>query len=232
MKILVGCPTCSLYEYCLNEYASIVKQLGCDILLIDNSQHENYSLRLKEIGIPYLRSPYRDHARERVVESRNLLREVVLTRGYDYLLSLEQDVIPPLDVVKRLLSHKVNVVSGLYSTPRLMTRKRSDGSLVKIREDVPLATLIGAPGKARWMMPEEVREDRLLDVGGIGLGCVLIHRTILERIKFRYDPHTAAFDDMWFSRDVRALGEKIYLDTGVKCTHRTKRNWTWNDLNL
>lgn len=232
MKILVGCPTCYLYEYCLNDYASIVKQLGCDILLIDNSKDEIYSLTLKNLGIPYLRSTYRASARERVVESRNLLREIVLTKGYDYLLSLEQDVIPPLDIVDRLLNHHVKVVSGLYSTPRVMTRKRKDGSLVKVREEVPLATLIGEPGKARWMMPEEVKGERFLEVGGIGLGCVLIHRSILEKVKFRYDSTTAAFDDMWFSRDVRSLGEKIFLDTSVKCKHMTRRNWSWDSLRL
>tara|TARA_Y100000310_G_C20654610_1_gene801337 strand:- start:82 stop:780 length:699 start_codon:yes stop_codon:yes gene_type:complete len=230
MKILIGCPTCSLYDYCLEEYSSVVKKLEGDVLLVDNSEKEGYEERIKEVGLEVIKSPYKEFARERVVDGRNLLREKVLDEGYDYFLSLEQDVIPPKDVISKLLGHNVKVVSGLYSTPRVMIRRDSLGRRFKVKEDVPLAMVAGEPGKVRWMMPEEVKKERLVGVGGVGLGCILIHRDVLEGVKFRYSRDNLAFDDMWFCKDVRDNGWKVYLDTGVKCDHKTNRGWKWKDL--
>ena len=61
-----------------------------------------------------------------------------------------------------------------------------------------------------------------------GIGCMLIHRSVLEKLEFRENLE-GGFDDVTFCNDVRnKLNLKIYLDTSVKCIHLVKEKpWAW-----
>ena len=53
-KVLVGCPTYSGMEYCLDKYAKTVKSLthpNYDILLVDNSKDNSYNLRIHALNL-------------------------------------------------------------------------------------------------------------------------------------------------------------------------------------
>ena len=118
-KVLVGCPTSEHKEYCLDKYLEGIKALtysNFDFLLVDNSEDDRYYNQLKNKGVNVVRDKYYELARERVAKSRNILREKCLNEGYDYFFSLEQDVVPPIDVIERLLKHKKEIISGVYYT--------------------------------------------------------------------------------------------------------------------
>ncbi|MDD5133674.1 MAG: hypothetical protein PHD81_00830 [Candidatus Nanoarchaeia archaeon] len=223
-KILVGCPTSNHKEYCLKEYVNGVKSLSYpnyDILIIDNSEEENYYKKLKE-QLPTIRDKWMENARDRIVHSRNLLRKKVLEENYDYFLSLEQDVIPPKDIIERLLKHNKKIVSALYFKLGndnktllplvLLEDKDSEGKTCYRR-----ATLI------------EVEQNKLLNVACPGLGCVLIHRSVLGKIEFRYDKEQKGFDDVFFCKDAENNGFKIYCDTSIKCKHLVS-GMDWNKI--
>jgi len=77
MKILVGCPTSDYKSYCLKEYAEAVKSLtykNYDILLADNSKDNKYCKELDKYKLNYIKCDYTESARERIVNSRNKLR--------------------------------------------------------------------------------------------------------------------------------------------------------------
>jgi len=96
-RVLVGCPTSEHKEYCLKEYANLLRSLtydNFDVLLVDNSKDDRYYNKIKSLGIPVIKDKYLEGAKNRIVHSRNILRERVLNGGYDYFFSLEQDVIP------------------------------------------------------------------------------------------------------------------------------------------
>lgn len=81
-------------------------------------------------------TPHRVYVRERLVEGRNLARSVLTKQkdlsgfklsktdelkvrelqgmNFDYVFTLEQDVIPPKDVINKLLEAKKDAVSGIY----------------------------------------------------------------------------------------------------------------------
>lgn len=84
---------------------------------VDNSKDDKFSKRVQKDGLPVTRIPWVDKARLRMVNSRNLLRQKVLDEGYDYFLNLDQDIIPPDDIVERLIKHKKDVVTGIYFNP-------------------------------------------------------------------------------------------------------------------
>ena len=57
-----------------------------------------------------------------------------------------------------------------------------------------------------------------------------VHPTkILEKIKFRYNKEDEGFDDMWFCKDLRESGIKLYCDTSLKCKHLIK-DWSWKNI--
>ena len=75
---------------------------------------------------------------------------------------------------------------------------------------------------AKRLSFNEVPENELIETITCGLGCVLIKRNVLEKVKFRYDKEKSPWDDVWFCEDARKEGFKVYLDTGVRCKHYTK----------
>ena len=68
----------------------------------------------------------------------------------------------------------------------------------------------------RLRLPE-VTGEKTIEVNRVGLGAMLIHRDVMEKIKFRKNPN--GFDDMTFCEDVLKNNWKLILDTGVKCQH-------------
>ncbi len=223
-KILVGCPTSENQEYCLNEYSESVKNLNYpnyDILLVDNSKTDKYLKKLKQKGLPSIKGPWFEGAIDRIVTSRNIIRKKVLDEGYDYFFSLEQDVIPPRDVLTRLLKSKKNIISAVYFNIK-------NGVLIPL-----LAVNRGLP-KLSYIPFELIeKSNKVIPVDFCGLGAVLIHRKILDKIKFRRDQKAAGFDDWWFCQDSKKEGFQIYADLSLKCKHLIKnRKWDWSQLKL
>ncbi|MEM4244785.1 MAG: glycosyltransferase family A protein [Candidatus Nanoarchaeia archaeon] len=225
-KVLVGCPTSMHKAYCLKQYAEAVKKLTYkkyDILLVDNSENDEYLEKIKDEGIKAIKGPYHELARERIIKSRNILRQKTI-ENYDYLLSLEQDVIPPPNIIEKLLSHEKEITTGIYFANNIMP----DGSIALI----PLAYKL-TDEKTLSMTPlseGEVFKDQLIKIVSCGLGCVLISKNVLKKIKFRYEKDSPAFDDRWFCIDAYNLKIPIYADTSVRCKHLIKGHQPWKNI--
>lgn len=222
LRVLVGCPTAEIKAYCLEEYVKGLKALtyaNKDLLLVDNSATPDYAARIKALGIPVVTDPPLADVKERIAHSRNVLREKALKEGYDYLLSLEQDVIPPPDVIERLLQHNVKVITGVYFTIYDIDGEAKMRPLVWKQDPTNADNVI--------FMNEEVKAARgkkadLHEIASSGVGCILIHRSVLEKIKFRVANGT--YDDMPFCKDAAANGFKVYADLAIICKHITNIN--------
>ena len=119
MKILVGCPTAEAMKPSLAKYIERVMNLtyeNKDFLIVDNSETGDYADYIASFGVDVIKDKYFPELKDRIVHSRNVLHQKALDGGYDYLLSLEQDVIPPRAVIERLLQHKKDIISGVYYT--------------------------------------------------------------------------------------------------------------------
>ncbi|MDP2907669.1 MAG: glycosyltransferase family A protein, partial [Nanoarchaeota archaeon] len=190
-KVLVGCPTSDLKGYALERYIRGIKDLNYenfDILLVDNSKTDNYLKKIKKLGLPVVKGTYNDSARQRIIDSRNIIRQKVLDGDYEYFFSLEQDVVPPPDMIQKLLGHNKKIVSGVYFTYQI--DKGINVGLTPV-----LRKKVGKDGLV-IMSKEDVVQPRFMEVGACGLGCVLIHRDVLEKIKFRFSEDYEGFDDI------------------------------------
>jgi len=69
------------------------------------------------------------------------------------------------------------------------------------------------------------KKEDLIECDGVGGGCLLIHRQVLDAIEppwFEYNKGTFVGEDFYFCRKVEAAGFKIFVDPGVICGHKMK----------
>lgn len=248
-KILIATPTFQDHDYCLNRFISTLKNLiykDKDILIVDNSKENNYFEKLSKINLPnlkVLKDNFVPNPLDRIVSSRNIIREFFLKNNYNYLLFLDQDVIPPLNVIEQLLSHKKEIISGVYHNyftisgiqnvilPVIYTwaNEKDIQHLLKNQEtfkktdpEIFEELKKSQPDLRRQLSNEEVKENKLIKIRDCGLGCLLISKNVLGKIKFSLNEKGTA-EDLQFCKDARALNFEIFCDTSVKCSHLIKQ---------
>ena len=232
-KVFIACSAHYKKRYCLSDYIKGVNVLTYPHLEIwfgDNSPDNSYTKLIERYDIGnVLTVSSEGRAVDRVVRTMNLLREKFLTSNCQWFCSLEQDVIPPPSVFETLLSHKKKVISGLVYHG--MAKHVQGGMIV---ERLPLAAVRQDNGTLRYFTNEEVeKHDGLASVDYVTMGCLLIHRSVLEKIHFRckdFMTKLGVQDSVWhdfcFCDDAKALGEDIFVDFSVRCAHKLKVNVT------
>lgn len=212
-KVLIGCPIYDKKDYCWDKWKTILKSLtypNFDVLLVDNSKGNDF-FELVQKDFPVIKAEYEENPKDRIINSRNLIREKFLEGDYDLFFSLEQDVFPSEDVIEKLIANNKEIVSGVYC--KLM--KSIEGPKVKM----PILYIKRKENEVGPMYPNEILGKGLVRIDACGLGCVLIKREVLEKVKFRYDKDKKAYDDMWFCKDAKEKGYNIYADGEVLCGH-------------
>lgn len=253
MKILVGSPVSRHHDYCTQQYLERIKTLdgSYDVLLVDNSDGDEWYNIIRG-SVPVARFGYdKASIKGRMVASRNYLRDYALENNYDYFLNIDQDVIPPKDVITRLLSHEKDFVTGIYFNYFKKTSSELERLAVaytlfseeeeKIIRENPEKTKFENPSlyaalmKKEWefgklMRPineAEINAGRLLKIRAAGSGCMLVSRRALEASAFRENKE-GGFDDVLFCFDLQERGFDLYADCSVICEHLTKgRPWEW-----
>ncbi len=152
---------------------------------------------------------------------RNMASMKCLEGGFDYCFSLDSDVICPPDTILRLMKHKLPIVSGMYC-------RRSPP------HGVPVMMKLSEQG-GQWIT--QFPHNSLVEVDVCGAGCLLVHRSVLEKMKPQ-NPTTGAHWWEWrvghppqpgrppLSEDYtfqvaakQQLGVKTFVDTSIKCYH-------------
>jgi len=223
-KVLVGCAINEAYEYCLEPFITSVKTLtyqNYDTLFVENSKTNRFLDKLKEKSLNVIKCDWNENARERIVQSRNMLRDYVINKNYDWFLMLDQDVIPPRDVIEKLLAHKKRVICGIYYG--IFQNKLK-----------PVAWYWDAFNDANntnmFQFDHRIVQSYKLVYGLFGLGCCLIHRSILGKVEFRYIKDMDSFEDTWFALDLKAKKIKIYADTSILCKHLLVGKFDWKNV--
>ena len=128
-KVLVASPTYRGMKYCHNEFFQRIKELDYDhydILIIDNSEDDEYFNKLKKEDKIILIKDYTNEKNKilRLVSSRNKMIEYALDNNYDYILMMDSDVIPPKNIIKELINCNKDIVSVLLGdicpTPKII----------------------------------------------------------------------------------------------------------------
>ena len=170
-------------------------------------------------GFPRLVGALPKQSGPRIAEGRNSLVRHFLTLGADWLLMLDDDMTFAPDALDRLLrgAHPVDrpIMGGLCFGggrdgwfPTLYQLSPDVGSLIRLES---------------W-------EQGLLPVDATGGACLLIHRSVFERLAGSYEPPWEWFqetrlgdkstgEDITFCLRARAAGFPIFVNTEVEFGH-------------
>ena len=218
-RCLVGCPIYDGKEYITDRYLERVNELtygNYDILLVDNSKTIDFAKKLKSKGVNVVKIEWEENSKKRLVMARNYLRDYALKNNYDYFFSLEQDVIPPKDIIEQLLVHDKEVVSGWY-----YICKGPDARPCLAQE----WTLVDMKFTLNHDVMDNLARTKLMKVFLGSLGCSLIRKDVLEKIKFRYLPTFSHHDDTWFYMDCEKKEIGVYVDTSLLVAHFQDYKW-------
>lgn len=136
--------------------------------------------------------------------------ELALAGGYDALLTVEHDMVLPANALQALYNTDAGVVYGVYML-RHGTKALNAWQYINNR----------SMGMSLSLYPAELNRYRRRGwgrVSGVGWGCTLIRREILNRISPRYTDSTDA-GDIRFSTDCLHAGIEMIARFDVPCLH-------------
>ena len=225
-KVLICAPQHESKNYAWESWIENVRNFTypkdrLEIFIADNSISNDNVKFLKSQGIKAIHTKKNPKGLLSTInDSHEQCRQYALKNGFDFMLHLETDVIPPIDVIERLMNNNKKVCAGMYDLfygserrPMIQLDEQYDRTIREYRN------------------PEFVTVDEPLFFNGkvnqvyhAGLGCVLIHKSVLEQVEFRVDEQYDMHTDTWFANDCYLLNINIYADTTVQCEHL---NSTW-----
>jgi len=138
----------------------------------------------------------------------NRARGIVLEHKYDALLTIESDIIVPELTLERLTKVDADVVYGLYVS------RHADHKWMVFTEYTPTSN------KKFYKMPGVCIDawGQVVESVGVGTGCTLISRRVLEKLPF-HSPSGGRAPDSHLSYDCQEYGFTQAHDLGVVCGH-------------
>ena len=158
----------------------------------------------------------------------------------EWLLWLDSDMVPPADIIPRLL------VTAKHTRGKII-----GGLCVMVQESGPIPTLYqydqtpGSDGLTRVQF--DYPENTVIQVAATGGACLLIHRSVLEEMReseghdfawFREEvlyspsgkPHYVS-EDIAFCLRAGKLGHAVWVDCSLEVGHRKHgRTWMPSDI--
>jgi len=163
--------------------------------------------------------------------TRDSMVKDALKMGFEYIFFWDSDVLLPDNAFTNLFSHNFPLINGMYKAKKPTGFYWDAWKKIKTPEGkeafAPIATWVG----------------RVVEVDVVGAGCMLVHRSVFEKIKSVY-PATPFFywsrdrdprvldamglpdpllrdvsEDFWFCILAKKCGFPILVDTDVRCRH-------------
>ena len=144
---------------------------------------------------------------------RNLIAHWMVNGNYDYLFSVDSDIVLPPDTLVKMLNHDKDLISGVYiqrfhdkQTPELY-RSNEHGGVTHLNLN-------------------QICNGELINIDGCGFGCVLVKKHVFTSIPYPHFVYHSAIDhkntiseDVDFCRKVREKGFQMFADTSIICKH-------------
>ena len=201
-SVLVYCPTYPTDPKVKPQTKKCLEALEWDCrfdVVYGESDHDQYLVK--------------DDHRQELAMKYNQAREMALAGKYDALLTVEADMIIPPDTLNKLSRVDADVVYGLYVS----------------RYNLQWFLYLEGPTKGKQISRDKrIRRQvwgKILESCGIGNGCTLIHRNVLEKIRFETTPGVA--QDWIFAHTCQEHGFRQAHDCSVVCGHINEREVIW-----
>lgn len=167
--------------------------------------------------------------------SRSRLTHDALVWGATHLLWLDSDMTFPPDTFHRLFKHNVDIVGVNYPTRRHPHRPTAN-----------LKMPVKAEGKEGVKLYTGPDSTGMVEVEGMGFGCVLLKRSAFEAVPApgflsTYDPVNRIWrgEDIYFCQEAIKHGLKVYVDQDLskeighagRMVYTNEHAWALRELN-
>lgn len=221
-RILIGAPQSDKKNYCFDEWLENIRNFTypkerLEIFLADNSDTPDNYRRIKKLGLKAAYIPRGNRGiLERITESHNAVRKYCLDKGFDFLFHLETDIFPQETIIEMLLYNHQKITAAYYHIGEHLKR---DVCVLQMDDTVNF--------KESVMLPEQhpFFDGTVKTCHSAGLGCILIHKSILQKIPFRYQKGDDAHPDSFFAMDCELQNIPIHIDTSLFVMHKNATHW-------
>ena len=143
---------------------------------------------------------------------RNLIAE--WAKRYDYLLSVDSDIVLPKDTLTKMIAADKDIISGLY--------------IQRIPNTHTLEVYMDTPNGGCTNIPYELIKDRgVVEIAACGMGAVLIKSDVFRKLSYPHFYYKSAIDhkntiseDVYFCKKAREAGFTVWADASIKCDHK------------
>ena len=239
-KVLVGIVTYEGKHYIFPKCYEAVKSFSYpnyDWVIIDNSESTKYYHKLRRLDYKNVKHIKREeHSRDTLSKSQNYIRQIAVDEGYDYVLFVESDLIPPTGIIERLMAYNVPVVGSTYfiGTGKVklpcifLEHKIGVMKGTRLIGTIPESFDRDAKKVLNIKEVEDFLGTGLRQVHGCGLGTMLVRTSILKRFPFWTDER---FDnkhsDVYWYMDLSNNSIPVYVDTNIIIPHYPSK---WDDV--
>jgi len=226
-KVLVAAPTYKGKHYIFPKWYKLITNLtykNYDWLIVDNTRELDYYRQLKREGYKKVVHVDRgENSRQALARSSNYIREYAIKNDYDYVLMIETDLLPPLDIIERLLKHNKDVVGVLYFIGLENSKT--------VPKRLCLYEYNSVPNYEHMLIKMVPLEENiyyikkgLKQVAGMGFGCTLFSKKIFSEIEYKYSNRHSLHSDTIFYLELAQKGIPVFCDTDILVPH-FNQNW-------
>lgn len=226
-SVLAFTITYSGKDYVYEEFKSYLEKLdypNVRHIWIDNSDDGGkYHQKLLADGFEAYHVDRGNNSREALARSQNFARKIAIDEDYDYLLSIESDLLFHPQTLMQLIADERDVVGVRYNIGPPEMRI----PCITVSKIDPHNGLRGT----RLLEHKEFHDytnKGLRAVNGCGLGFTLIKKEVFHKIQFTYYSDIKGHSDIFFNNDVWNNGWRVYCNTSVYCEHKNVP-WTLVD---
>jgi hypothetical protein len=161
-------------------------------------------------------NPWPGYDLRNVTAQMNRGRTLALDGGYDAMLAVEHDMRIPPEALQALWDTGAPVAYGVYVF-------RQAPTIINACERYPQGSINMGESLSLRSTRAAKRRPRVVEISGVGFGCTLIRREVLERIEFRDSEGGGC--DIPFAQDCLKAGIKQVADMSVLCGHWDGQRW-------
>jgi FkbM family methyltransferase len=146
-----------------------------------------------------------------IAQIRNLIAD--WAKRYDYLLSVDSDIVLPNDALIKMLAADKDIISGLY--------------IQRIPGTQTLEVYMATPSGGCTNIPYALLENRqIVEIEACGMGCALIKSEVFRKISYPHFFYKEALtmrdtvsEDVFFCKKAKEHGFTVWADPSIKCDH-------------
>lgn len=221
------------------------KKLSSVILQLGEEKNQRKVFERKIILMKHKWNIKDQHPIQMLAEAREKIRQYFLENDYDYLFWLDDDIFIPTNGIQRLIKYKKDNVGfyvhvfpeGMHKPCLLKSGEIIMGqgleyfSFAEIDEFKRFVSrykrnkLSTREKHLSYFLIKDKKYPQLLKIYGVGLGCLLCSRKVVESIKFSSHTGFVYGEDLWYFSKANEAGFDFWCDTNVRAIHK---NTDWN----